>query len=60
LKKITYLVALTLFLSSCDWFNTKPEIASVLDNHFDEHLVDILEAKCDHMILVDGGANKIY
>ncbi len=32
----------------------------VLDNHFDEHLVDILEAKCDHMILVDGGANKIY
>ena len=32
----------------------------VLDNHFDEHLLDILEAKCEHMILVDGGANRIY
>jgi thiamine pyrophosphokinase len=32
----------------------------ILDNHFDEHLLDILEAKCEYMILVDGGANRIY
>jgi hypothetical protein len=32
----------------------------ILDNHFDPHLLDILEAKCENLILVDGGANHVY
>jgi len=50
LKKITYLVALTLFLSSCDWFNTKPEIASVLENHFDNSLYNKFDTTAYHLV----------
>lgn len=38
MKKTLLFVAVCLFLSSCGWFGTKPEIAQVLAKHFDNKL----------------------
>jgi murein L,D-transpeptidase YcbB/YkuD len=40
LKKTLLFLLLCLFLSSCGWFNTKPEIATVLSEHFDNELYE--------------------
>ncbi len=38
MKKTLLFFALCLLLSSCGWFNTEPEIATVLTKHFDNKL----------------------
>lgn len=38
MKKTLLFFALCLVLSSCGWFNTEPEIATVLTEHFDNKL----------------------
>lgn len=38
LKKTLLFFALCLFLSSCGWFSTEPEIATVLSKHFNNKL----------------------
>jgi L,D-transpeptidase YcbB len=38
LRKTLLFLCLSLVLSSCGWFNTKPEIATVLAEHFDNKL----------------------
>ncbi|MBY0543766.1 MAG: L,D-transpeptidase, partial [Sphingobacteriaceae bacterium] len=40
MKKTLLFLLLCLFLSSCGWFNTKPEIATVLSEHFDNKLYE--------------------
>lgn len=40
MKKTLLFLLLCLFLSSCGWFNTKPEIATLLSKHFDNKLYE--------------------
>lgn len=40
MKKTLLFLLLCLFLSSCAWFNTKPEIATILSEHFDNKLYE--------------------
>lgn len=40
MKKTLLFLVLCLFLSSCGWFSSKPEIATVLAEHFDNNLYE--------------------
>lgn len=40
LKKTILIITLCLLLGSCGWFNSKPEIATVLSAHFENNLYD--------------------
>lgn len=50
MKKTLLFLCLSLVLSSCGWFNTKPEIATVLSEHFDNKLYNKFDTLSYHPI----------
>jgi murein L,D-transpeptidase YcbB/YkuD len=53
LKKTLLFLLLCLFLTSCGWFNSKPEIATVLSEHFDNKLYDKFDTLAYDSVFVE-------
>lgn len=53
MKKTLLFLLLCLFLGSCGWFNSKPEIATVLSEHFDNSLYEKFDTVAYDIIFVE-------
>lgn len=53
LKKTLFFLLLSFLLSSCNWFNTKPEIATVLTEHFDNNLYENFDTVAYHLVFTE-------